>query len=352
MELNIESYQFISRSNIPNCILGTPKTYPVQRPDIMVEIEFSICDKPFEINFTNIKGQRPSIGAIEYIDPIMDKFFSKRWSKCIKGIGKVKCQEEDISDNKTISLILEFLRVVMWDLINYPKCNNIISEIEDQKATTKGYRREYFCGQLIDFKGNRVPNPQERYFSSNIGDYVGPGFVHVLNIDPFKNINELVWSSIIPFRNGLDSKKDALALKEKIEAIRKHYNSYDELEEATGLYKQGNIKSSVRSAASSIDAILRYYCTSWDIKFPKGPLPFNEKIEKILSDATKPSYKKSDPDNLERILYLYRARNSMHEGDCYYDDKSGNRIYIKDLSQVNEFIEAAEKFTIWIDSLV
>ena len=57
------------------------------------------------------------------------------------------------------------------------------------------------------------------------------------------------------------------------------------------------------------------------------------------------------PDSLELILYAYRARNSSHEGDCYYKDRAGNTIQIKRVEQVEPLVDAVNRFVLWIDSI-
>lgn len=69
-------------------------------------------------------------------------------------------------------------------------------------------------------------------------------------------------------------------------------------------------------------------------------------------DAGKPSFKNLNPDACEKLLYLYRARNSMHEGDCYYNDLAGKSVHITNSDQVGDLVSAAEEFTLWVDSLV
>ena len=77
---------------------------------------------------------------------------------------------------------------------------------------------------------------------------------------------------------------------------------------------------------------------------------FVEKIEEILGAAGMPSYRSVAPDDAEKIGHLYRARNSMHEGDIYFVDSSGVRRQVNNI-QAEEFIAAAERFAIWIDAL-
>lgn len=347
--MELEVYQFLSRRNIDNVSLGKINTSPKQRPDLEFSIDFEIIDKPFEINFTQLIPSRPSIGAFEYIDPYIDVYMEKRWPKCIKGKGNVEVQNDDQRNNEILVAILQYMRVVCWHLKEH------VSELKgysDQFATVKAYRREYFNRQIFDICGNRRPSNSEKYCLTDIGEYIGPGVACIAGHSSLEYINELVWSQIIPFSNPKDMATDLPKIKQKLVEIRKHYNTYNELNDARRLHSTGELKSAIRSAASSVDAILRYYCSLWDVAFPGRGLQFHEKIETVLKEAKKPSYQSIDPLNSERLLYLYRARNSMHEGDCYYKDNSGNVVQITNKDQVGDFIDAAEQFTLWVDSVV
>jgi len=357
MELKGEVYQFLSRANIPDVRLGIMKASPKQRPDIVFSIVHEICSKPFEINFAQVIPSRSSIGAFEYIDPYVDTYMEKRWPKCIKGIAQIQVTNTDMQDSETIKKILLFLRLNVWALKQH--CAPL-QGYTDQFASVPGYRREYFNSQIFDLSGKRRPSSSEKYVATPAKEYIGPGVSFITNISPFDNvaeggalgiINELVWSQIVPFPQQSDFKTDLPKIRKKALEIKKHYNSYNELVDAHRLLSANEIKACVRSTASAVDAILRYYCEIWDINFPITQIPFDEKIEKILTEANKPSYKAFAPDTLLKLLYVYRARNSMHEGDCYFRDTQGNTVPVKTPKQATEFIDAVEAFTVWIDSI-
>jgi hypothetical protein len=161
-----------------------------------------------------------------------------------------------------------------------------------------------------------------------------------------------VWSEIIYFPGGGQLTDDLEMVRRRALEIRKHYNSYDEVFDARRHLANGELKACVRSAASAVDALLRYHCAQWDVPFPRKPKPFDDKIEEILRSAGKPSYRVADRGNLETLLDLYRARNSMHEGDCYFKDDSGRVVKIRRGNQAEAFVDAVERFLVWIDSLV
>ena len=105
------------------------------------------------------------------------------------------------------------------------------------------------------------------------------------------------------------------------------------------------------SAASAVDAALRYYCTEWAVIFPtQRNMAFDERIERILSDARRPSYRSIDVKGIVDLLYLYRSRNAMHEGDCFYrDDSTGTDVYCE-MSHARRFFNVAQTFAYWLDS--
>ena len=63
-----------------------------------------------------------------------------------------------------------------------------------------------------------------------------------------------------------------------------------------------------------------------------------------------PSYATVNSAGLALIGKLYRARNSMHEGDIYFKDVSGNSVKV-DLPMAEDFLAAAEQFALSINSL-
>ena len=145
-------------------------------------------------------------------------------------------------------------------------------------------------------------------------------------------------------------------LREIVQDMRLHFNSYNELIDARRHLNSaqtsdeiGDIKAAIRSAASGVDPLLRFYCKLHSIRFPSRSLPFDQKVEEILARTGMPSYRAVSPHGMERVTKLYRARNSMHEGDRYFTD-GGMRLTV-DYDLAKQFVEAAEQFAIWLDSL-
>jgi hypothetical protein len=215
----------------------------------------------------------------------------------------------------------------------------------------RGYRREYFDSQIFDIAGNRRPNSCESYVPTEVGEPVGPGVASLPSIEAFDSINELVWTPILAFPNRRSLPDDLAAIRKAIMALRKHYNSYNELRDANRHIANREVKAAIRSGASAVDAIVRYYCDLWEVPPLPQKLPFDEKIERVLQMAGRPSYRSVAPERLDSLLFLYRCRNSMHEGDCYFDDRGGIRTRVRNIDQVRPFIDALEDFVVWIDAL-
>jgi hypothetical protein len=327
--------------------MGTLKASPKQRPDIVFDLKMDVEDKPFEINFAQLPPSRSSIGAHQYIDNEIDFYMSRRWPKCLVLKGIVTFPEEALA-NKLAQDILLFVQKLCWNT-NGEGFEKTFGP--DQCAAVCGYRREYFEKQLFDICGNRRPNSCERYVSTEIGEPVGPGVASLPEVDFFDGINELIWTPILPFSDRRTLDEDLPNIRTAVGALRKHYNSYSELRDAHRHITNGDVKAAIRSAAPAVDAILRFYQKLWRVPPPAKKLPFDEKIEQMLRSAGRPSYRDVAPLHLENLLYLYRCRSSMHEGDNYYKDRQDNRVDVRTIEQTQTFIDAVEDFVIWIDSL-
>ncbi len=239
-----------------------------------------------------------------------------------------------------------FLRTLVWA--------GKIAEVglpDDQKARHSGYRREYVCHQFVDIDGNRVPNPSEHYTPTTIGAVIGPGLATLPEGRSLNDLNALVWSSIIEFPIHTNLIDDLPRIRAKLRDLRKHYNSQNELRDARRHLAAGETKACVRAAAPAVDAALRYYSQLWGVPFPDQPgLTFDVRIETLLANAGQPSFRSVDSASLGQILYLYRARNSMHEGECYYRNSAGVIVEVG-VRECDSFVQAVEAFILWADSL-
>ncbi len=347
-EQRAEAYQFFSRSTFPFGAAGTLKAASRERPDIQLRLAFEYAKKPFEMAFAQLLPQRQSIGAYQYIDPDVDVYFSRRWPICLKASGAIRFPDENLTDELRRDC-LSFLRRLLWE---HPKGVPNPAIPSDQRATVPGYRREFFHSQLFDILGNRRPSNQAIFVPSELGEPIGPGLACFPDLEAFEGVNEVVWSPILAFPHRSTFGQDKPVIKQALVALRKQYNSYSELSDARRHLERREIKATVRSAASAVDAYLRHLREAWVGNEAPKHLPFDEKIEHVLSSVGKPSYKSVEPTHSKNLLYLYRARNTMHEGDCYYDREDGHRIRLSEASQIEPLIDAVESFVLWADSVV
>lgn len=343
MKLRAAAYQFLSRATISNRSLDSRRSSPRQRPEVVYELVVEVKDKPFEMNFAQFPPSRPSIGEHEYVDDEIDVYMSRRWPKCVEFIDTVTIPEDALAEPLVMDL-LKFLRLLLWTP------NGVDLYDADQRASVRGYRREYFDRQMFDIAGNRRPNSREAYVPTEAGEPAGPGVASLPDVDAFAGINELVWTPILPFPSRQSVADDLPTIRKSVVALKNHYNSYNELQDACRHLEHGEVKAAVRSGASAVDALLRYYCDLWAAG-PLPSLPFDEKIEWVLQAAGRPSYRSVEPAKLDSLLYLYRCRNSMHEGDCYFDDRGGVRKNVRSVDPVRRFIDAVEDFVVWVDAL-
>lgn len=319
-------------------------------PDTVYELTFSLENKPFPMTFAQLLPHGSTIGAFEYIDEEVDRYFESRWPVCLAARGNVSvpCAVASLSEDDLADILL-FARVLLWEIPGEQPNPDIPP---DQRATRLGYRRQFLHSQMLDIVGNRRHRNVAYFSETELGDPIGPG---VITLDlPFSDTqpNELVWSPILRMENRRDRDLDMPRILAAIDAIKRHYNSYTELGDARRLLGAGEVRASIRSAASSVDASLLYLRQANSIAAPPRGLMFDEKVEHALRSAGLPSYTELEPAKARLLLYLYRARNSMHEGDCYYIDLNGQRNVIRGPQDAQPLIDAAGEFVLWVDSLV
>jgi hypothetical protein len=271
--------------------------------------------------------------------------------------AKLSCRGNSFSADVTPSAlgtaaecdILQRMRtLVSFEIFDFPE----LKALTDQLLSHDGYRYGYWTPGL-DFVRNPVP-ALGKYHNADRGEPVGPGHASLFGFGLAEDCQmhslALVWSQAFSFPNRTNAQADDVAIRKRGQEIKRHYNSKDELVRAEDDLRQHDVKGCVRSAASAVDAALRYYCPEWGVAFPTAPIPFDQKIELILQQAGRPSYRLADPTGLRDLLYLYRARNAIHEGDCFYkDDQLGRDVYCE-VSHARRFFAAAQAFAFWIDS--
>jgi hypothetical protein len=342
-----EAFQFLSRKTTAEDDFRTLKTSPKGMDDLKFEFRLRIEPKPFELDFIQLKVVPPSIGAHQWIDPDVDRFLARRWPLCFSARGQVEAPDEAALDLDLRKQLLMFPRTILWTQ-KIPEIAHV--EPPDQRAIARGYRREYFTFQMFDIDGKRRPS-QGHYFATETGEPIGPGVVTFRDWRGFDQPNEFAWSPILPFQNPTKFQDDQAEVTRMLGEMTKHYNSNSEYEDAERHLRSGDVKAAVRSLASAVDAIVRYYRRVWNQPNPPGQLPFDEKIDDTLQKAGRPTYKSLNPSGADDLRYLYRCRNSMHEGDCYYNDDNGVRIEVRSPGQVEPWIRTVGEFIVWIDSL-
>ena len=119
----------------------------------------------------------------------------------------------------------------------------------------------------------------------------------------------MIWSQAFSFPNRTNAEADDDAIRKRVKEIKRHYNSKDELTRAEDALRLGDLKRCIRSAASAVDAALRYSCPEWGVAFPSTPILFDQKVEDILQRAGRPSY------GLDKLPGLPGGKTEVAEED-------------------------------------
>jgi hypothetical protein len=308
----------------------------------------------------------PSIGAVQFVDP----YAERRWPSYMLLEARLALPTEAYS-KEVAQDVLQYLRgIIARGLLDQLPLDSLLG----QRVSVPGYRWGYWT-PMLDFVGNPSPNPYGGYAYSEPGEAIGPGFTSVENylgfpqfgVPPLEGTGQLpdlskiwnfmaqlhlalVWSQAFSLPNRTTAGADHDRIKKRVQEIRMHWNSYNELNDAEGHLTRHDAKGAVRSAASAVDAALRFFCAEWGTSFPTDPIPFDEKIERILADSGRPSYRAANRDGSRDVLHLYRARSKMHEGDVYYTDEQTKAEVRVDMSIAKVLVQEAETFLLWLDS--
>jgi len=287
---------------------------------------------------------RPSIGAVQWIDP----YAELRWPSYALVSFNADVEGAVLDTAAQCDILQRMRTLVCFDIFDLLE----LKALTDQIMSQDGYRYGYWTPGL-DFVRNPVPAPG-KYHNADREEPIGPGHTSLFGVGLGENTEmyslALVWSQAFSLPNRTNAHADDAAIRKRGQELKRHYNSRDELTRAETDLRQGDVKGCVRSAASAVDAALRFYCAEWNVPFPTTPIPFDQKIERILHEAGRPSYRVVDAAGLRDLLHLYRARNATHEGDCYYkDDRLRADVYC-DITHAHNFFTAAQTFTYWIDS--
>jgi hypothetical protein len=290
------------------------------------------------------QDDRPSIGAVQWIDP----YAELRWPSWALVTFNASTTEATLDTGSQCDILQRMRTVVSFEIFDLPE----LKAMADQLLAQDGYRYGYWTPGL-DFVRNPIPAPG-KFHNADRSEPIGPGHTSLFGVgfgeNPQIHSLALVWSQALSFPNRTNAQADDAAIRKRGQELKRHYNSRDELTRAENDLRQHDVKGCIRSAASAVDAALRFYCAEWNVPFPTAPIPFDQKIERILQQAGRPLYGSVDPTGLRDLLHLYRARNAIHEGDCFYkDDQLDTDVYC-DLSHASRFLTVAQAFTYWIDS--
>jgi hypothetical protein len=308
--------------------------------DLAVDLEIVCAPSPF--TFAQPWPQFPSIGAFEFVDP----YANTRWpSRLMLTSG----ENHNVSLRLPVAFSRELLAGIRLVLATAIRVNDALLESSDQVVQCVGYRRIYHSS-MLDAAGNPMPADQWFLFPAEIGEAIGPGFAKMNALADDGTQQSLVWSQAISFPSRHSIQVDKIAVRQRIQEVKQHWNSHQEIADARYHVDRGDEKAAVRAAAAAVEAAVRFYCSIWNVDFPRDHSTFDEKIEKILTFAGKPSYKAANQDSADSLLKLYRARNSMHEGDCYYiDPHSSERVEVR-VYEARQLVDEAQRFLLWLDS--
>ena len=286
----------------------------------------------------------PSAGAFQSVDP----YAEVRWPAYALVSFSPDVTPPQLDQAAEWDILLRMQTLVGFDIFQFPE----LKILADQILSHDGYRYSYWTFN-VDYVGNPRPT-RGKYHHADCGEPVGPGYTSLNAIgfteDLLPHSIALVWSQAFSFPNRTNAQTDDIAIRNRVKEIKRHYNSKDELAKAQEYLRYNDVKGCIRSAASAVDAALRYYCSEWRVTFPNQPISFDQKIELILQQALRPSYRLGDATGLRDLLHLYRARNAIHEGDCYYKDDQLGKDVPCETSHARRFFAAAQTFAFWLDS--
>lgn len=343
MTAKFEAFQALSR-DISRVHLSEFSGSPAKRKAWSLQAKTAVTPRLVDFTFAQVVPTGPSAGAIQFKDPDVSAMHELQWPFVACMSGTLVASDTSEGDDSGMAELLVWLRQVLWSDANafdFPP---------DQRASSEGYRREFLHEQIFDITRTRRPSPIATFTSTEQGELVGPGCVTLPDIRQCNN--ELVWGRILSVSSPTSFSVD----KDRIDnALRSEHllaNSFSELKDARRHLDGGEIKAAIRAAAPAVEAGVKHRAAVWDVGFPGGQLSFAEKIDRVLVNAGHPKYSSVDPGRSRSLLHLYRTRSSMHEGACYYRHSlSKDRVDVVTVGQVVPFLEAAESFLAWIDSL-
>ena len=306
------------------------------------EVTYEIRLGHFPIVDAQLAGRNPAIGAVEYFDKELDEFLKERWPSYLIMEGWVSGEHEWNTNLEKLHVVQN----ILW-----------ISQSKfpvDQRTTEVGYRREFITKENRDALNQRRPNSFESFRGTETGEPIGPGLAYLVDGADQSLPDELVWSDVLRFPGRTNYSQDRTKVQAAIERRLHQFNSHSELRDSYRHLANSDHKAAVRSAASAVETAVRFCKEEKGVQLSKleNKKSFDEKIEVILHYALLPSFKGLEPQHTQAIRYLYRARNSMHWGECSYKDDDGKLNTIRHSDQVAGWVNSARTFVLWLDSML
>jgi hypothetical protein len=233
-----------------------------------------------------------------------------------------------------------------------------IPEIKAMADQFLGYdaNRFSYWTPLLDSVGNPIPVSSGDYIGASRAEPVGPGFAALRGTGVTRNGAEycslaLVWSQAFsaPAETG---NPEPTQLQKRLKELKTHFEAKEDIKRADECLQKSDLRGCISFAQIAVESAIRFYCNQWGARFPSLPgIDFHQRIERVLKRAGRPSYQAIDPAGLTDLLHLYRASLKAHDANCYFHDDQLHRDVSCEVAHVEAFLDAAIRFTFWIDSL-
>ena len=230
-----------------------------------------------------------------------------------------------------------------------------LKAMTDQFTGYEGSRFSYWT-PLLDSVGNPVPVASGDYVATARGEPVGPGFSALRGSCVTGNGSEycslaLVWSQAFSVSAEPSARVSDAQIQKRARELKTHLNTKEDLRRADECLQKSDLRGCISFAQMAVEGALRFYCNQWGVRFPSLPgIDFHQRIERVLKRAGRASYQAIDPVGLTDLLHLFRASLKAHEHNCYFHDDQLHKDMPCEISHVQAFLDAAIRFTFWIDS--
>ena len=254
-----------------------------------------------------------------------------------------------------VSVQCDFLQAlrakVSAEILELPE----IAAMTDQVVANEGYRLSYWT-PLIDPVGNPGPVETGEYIHANRREPIGPGFTAIRGTG-FTGAGAeycslaLVWSQAFSFPDRASARVDEPQIQKRVKDLKLQFGAKEDLKRADDCQQRQDTRGCILSAQTAVESALRFYCMQWGVRTPSLPgIEFHQKVDRILKRAGRPSYQAVDSAGLIDLLHLYRASLKAHGNDCSYHDEQLHKEVRCEQRHALQFLDAAIKFTFWLDS--